>query len=1698
MAQPPSPFISQLIDPGTSSREECREEKKAKKGKSLARTFSHFLPTPQSSQSHRIKEITSGHTKSPCSSSYSNRRPLGKTHMSSEFKLAIKETNNTLPSNRMNVPAASGTIYTQELHRRILSISIGRDHWSEALASIRYDLNQPDTPLDVLYESFESTKKEIFSLLKTLEQPFRYFDEPSRATLIHAFDPNHSGINALVNVQKSIEDCIAVHEKNLLSSTCEHLKRLAACYRDYLKALADGDEDARRQLLMPKAWCSCIEGDFYYIPLERGHELLCCNIYGETIRKNETGIHAVAPVCGVHYKPCPEGMLGAILPSMEHAIMALHQLFTDYQVAAATSVIKVSGVPRVVIPSPRHASIDDKDAYNQLSTRRLGGERASSILRDEGIKKHFENLPTEQRNGLVQAGYTIEGVLMLDIVEAQNYLAFLLKVLTREQAIQLVDALLTNPKQFTQLGQELMDSVSHEKRNSRDHFFCAYKKLSETFPQNARLKEFDSDSDLDTQLRDFNLIFDGVGPDALLQTLGLLKVYPRLMVKETLSNLSRLQKHLIKVLPEVISENRAEVAFEEVPTLWSKLDPEASSGIFIGSMLSLTTDSKFDNVMAQLIKNPITKKVISILPVLIDGEGALRPPILANKDSDYSAVVTIKNSLYFLEEFMKLPLHPHVISRLLSKDATHWLVDWLIELGLRDKAYQRWLLSEVVDRHDTHEFPFSDNHQRVDIPFHLPRGVVVYIFLTKLKELIKFVKDHQEGKTKKGSSSVLTHEDILNHLFPDVAYRYRQHRMHTPNLRDAEKIIYKHRRRPNAMVPGGSEESSSIPIEPYASDRSPSSSRKKTTISLSTSASSVPWQEAFMHVPARKSVDSELQLPIPSLVNEVASYIPWHEYSRKEQLLLIDALTKVFPNITIPTIELKITGQELLVLAAAQGLISAVTWLISQGVEVNVSTSTGEASVLHIACGNWRDFPERAATIFRLLLAAGANPNGYNSRGYTPLIQLLSQTQDDQVEEVIPLVEILREAGAVLDWPEKDHPFSEKDHALPLDKLMSWRRKGNGVDQRFDGMPRLFAMLVKMGARRVNPERAFFFIQRYHYLPEIIVARDLLKQHHLGILWQLMKVKFWAHEKPKDGQKAIKLLVQGEETGYLHPILVQALCHEEMKTSPREAKVSASGQRVLRANLSYHRIFASADPQLESDRASKDCMRGSSSIEQPDAREIERKDIKKLHVTIDNLELSLRMESCPKLPDMQYAVYQLNQNILGKGIVPNELIGLIYGSKGDLVLISPLLEGSTLEEVLNNPELSHILPQLEPETLSALICFSMFINLGNSPNHYIVQTIPNPSISQGAKQPSVIYRLMSVNNVNAFVRPTPGKKHHLECILFCLEAMKSLIHPTVRAQLLALDPVKTLTTWLKSMDAYYEHVARMPNQQNPIEKNMPLSRHDIIWLFGKLLRLQEALRKNETLTHFELFFLVDPDTAHLYDQPFSYHSPRARFEQIVNQRGEEEVVDITLDSPISAKQALEELAEIVSNRRNLESVKQALLGGDSRPFFSLALDDDKAAIVNGIDWTTLVKHDGTPDIVKQNRLVNEIICAKISFRKLVINNTPVLTDDQLVQLLECSSFLNHIDISGCVRLTNTTIYTLAKHQNTLISVNLDNLPLLTEIEGNELGNSKVLPSDITHLREMIANINLGSTSLGQGDIKGSSFTTLPTLPPKYY
>ena len=437
---------------------------------------------------------------------------------------------------------------------------------------------------------------------------------------------------------------------------------------------------------------------YYSLPVTVARQLLCVNETGKEVKTNQAGSHAVAALNGVHYKPNSKAE-SPINPGKEAAVSSLMQLIAGQSLAAAPStLLSVSGVS----------------------------------IQKKGEEEEEKCIVTTMTGNLVQGGLTITGMCFKDFIECREALGVWESRLSMDAMVALlqdvqedfVHALAVAKQQYPDVFGVFDLSVEANRTALSEGLRHAFEQVCAGKAVEVQLCDIANFSDRPEANRRnaFRGLFesflrDGGGTvDGLCALLGVICQYPTLMARQEIAGLLQQFKHskqLFKLLPNT----PLETALTIMPQLLTKryLDTEAMSFLWLGLLLTLPCDGKFDNFMLQLDYDT-NKQLKHCRIVAIDNDLSLKMPFSLNEHGKLS--LELKNLLLVLPELMDLPIHPTVRKHCLSLSSEGWYLTWLSLLAKHDSDYQQWLQQGTVS---------VTALRAIDIPVQLPQQVWLFI-----------------------------------------------------------------------------------------------------------------------------------------------------------------------------------------------------------------------------------------------------------------------------------------------------------------------------------------------------------------------------------------------------------------------------------------------------------------------------------------------------------------------------------------------------------------------------------------------------------------------------------------------------------------------------------------------------------------------------------------------------------------------------------------------------------------------------------------------------------------------------------------------------------------------------------------------------------------------------------------------------------
>ena len=470
-------------------------------------------------------------------------------------------------------------------------------------------------------------------------------------------------------------------------------------------------------------------------------------------------------------------------------------------------------------------------------------------------------------------------------------------------------------------------------------------------------------------------------------------------------------------------------------------------------------------------------------------------------------------------------------------------------------------------------------------------------------------------------------------------------------------------------------------------------------------------------------------------------------------------------------------------------------------------------------------------------------------------------------------------------------------------------------------------------------------------------------------------------------------------------------------------------------------------------------------------------------VRLDFKGHSVHIKAYPDFPMMDYLTDIFNRRLVGLGSPPSEFAVItvtLPAKKGQLptpqrhpVLISLTMEGPTLKTVLaKQPEL---LSQLDPHTTSAVCLAEMFTHTGDGvPRNYVLTPThtlqPRLSTSDSIITPT--YTIISIDNSQRFVEPvvkTLTGNVLYECsILYCLKAFQTLsLSRSLMATFKDLNILGMLRAWLQTTQrrekAYLSLIHDSDDGNNDIHQwNQHRSKHQKnAWIkqffpdsnpfvpiallrpsVASLLAIQLqhlkslmafAVKESQPIKLLTLFKTLSPRIQHYYTQlDQTSLDSEALFKAATGKL-----------TSMSSAQALEAITgEVLKEQDVLYEWRSSQAQGNSY----LEAAGAELDVINFDTYGNFEKNNHDEYILSVNfydkqrhasqaklnayqqlRWLNNLSLQKLSFSKLTLKFCGALSDALLMVLLENSTHLTHLDISGCRKVTQASLRFLAEH-----------------------------------------------------------------------
>jgi WD40 repeat protein len=1525
--------------------------------------------------------------------------------------------------------------------------------------------------------------------------------------LAHRDDPITALQTAQTLLEKSIEPIRQSHW-SMRNIALEYLQQL---HQDYMSVSADfdtfGNNPALQRHYQQRASLALLGAGYYHLDIETARRLLCINEYGDEVKKNEAGSHAVCAANGIHYKPNPKGTpekpANPINPGKEYLVSALMQLIAGHQLAAApSSLLSIQGVP-----------IQSSSESSDLATTPITTE------------------------GLVQAGLTVQGMCFKDYLECRETVQqWRLKIGQHNTEILLTDcqqqfkqSLAIAQQHFPQVLAATTEETQHEALR------IAFESLCSHLPQEQQLTDIAKNHGRPENSRAHafrgllvNYLHFGGQLEKLHVLLGVIVQYPTIMQAHDIACLLQQLKqvqHIFKLFPYLpISAALAET--DKILTD-KYLDTEATSALWLGLLLSLPCDAKFDNFMLELHYNN-AKQLQSCRIVAIDNDLSLKMPFSLNENK--ALCLEVKNLLVTLPELMNLPVHPAIQKRFLATSADSQWLTWLCIAARRNSDYQTWQAQGTVT---------LQKLQQIDIPVKLPRHVMLFVKQQwqKLQHLLR-------------NNPAITHGECFEQLYPAVAVAYQQLMEKTASPLSAEALLYQifgmngccpiemlglneHRlthvsdsqllhqniiehcdcdntrrallcstytdtntitteEQPSRML----EPSYEAPIAiadfchsllkdrvltirfsaPSDSEKQVIHSQQGVLVFKKNEQFYVSYVNIKNHHYQEKQLDPEKEATLCTLFSTIQTEgqitdvplrnqlftwvihagghapvqaIHWQTMSATDTWGIIQAFS-LLPELTLKDWQGNNSRDVSPSIQAwfQQTVAYASPFVAQQMLNLGAHVSTCDESkqtVLHIFCRNYLHYPnsETVALMAEVLLSHHS-----------------CQPNQYNAHGYTPLLQWINATPE----PHYLKPDELKSAELLLDALITHGvnleakdsvKHETALDKTLkpgQEKPHWFVKLIERGAGiHANGKRLLAFELAMQKVlldtPELPQCFDILAKRNLSVAWHSSQRIF---ETKKS--KTARILVRGAEIGEVYlPIAIEERLLTAKQTFNIAGDTTEYGRRVVKV-ISYQHA-------------------------------------------------NWHIKKHPEMPGVETAVKTFAQQLLGEHTAPNELFAF-FEQKGNPypVLISQTVPGENLQQVLNLPsaKTNAVLNALDVQSLSEQILLAMLIHPEDGkPDNY--QVLPTEHEGQPPQ-----CRIVGVDNDHAFVKAVTsnqGKRElQVKCVLFCFDAMRKPVHSAVRERLLALSADTFLEEWLTQLQAYQTQsmqlfdknsrkglfkskanvlkvALRIDRERLPVVVTIPFRPKAISELWDRFTRLQHILRKQPTISHLQLLKGVTPALGVRYEEVFElYEEPNqvaerfhdiakthystaiaGRYATLTTSRQELEAMGLSAaeqkilvqeegNAALSPHAALQELKQTIAQKTKIKSIIERIQAGEFERFREVLSEQLKEYILSQLDFSQMIlPHSQKPDIKKQEALLTIIVLENIPFQTVTIQHCAALTDEYLIALLKNSPGLKKLKLVDCPQLTEKISVAIEKYTPTLVSLTLLYLPNLLAI-----------------------------------------------------
>jgi hypothetical protein len=378
---------------------------------------------------------------------------------------------------------------------------------------------------------------------------------------------------------------------------------------------------------------------------------------------------------------------------------------------------------------------------------------------------------------------------------------------------------------------------------------------------------------------------------------------------------------------------------------------------------------------------------------------------------------------------------------------------------------------------------------------------------------------------------------------------------------------------------------------------------------------------------------------------------------------------------------------------------------------------------------------------------------------------------------------------------------------------------------------------------------------------------------------------------------------------------------------------------------------------------------------------------------------------------------------------------LIKGKEPIIVQLSPAIAGDNLQELLDNDLDPESLKKIDAQQFSVLVIASILLNMYDARDaNFILKNSKLTSVDNDT--------ILGRNEIEpGLLTPNILVKN----LVFCLAQMQDKIDPEVVTHLTQMNfaALSRIRAWLYSLHHYNTMIEANVFQDKADHKKyferskanskviLPVffDSQGILQPFTKLIQICQALKENPALTHQALFAKVRKELADYYAKSFQQKNNttlESRLKVMGGLRGvsictTEKLIIHTLGKPAKTH------AEFIQSQHNPNDVLVLLkkLENHEGLLYSIAEEIAKG------DVTTFAREQGLQELVltkltakhyKQKEYTAKAHQAFLQalspdLTRLVIKGNPLLTDSELMFLINKMPNLSSITLEDCPQLT---------------------------------------------------------------------------------